>query len=66
MKEYADIVQRFLRSRAVRFIAMLFIMLSIASVVLSSFKEFQQYSWLFQSFIHLASLIFLIEYVLRI
>ena len=66
MKEYADIVQRFLRSRAVRFIAMLFIILSIASVVLSSFKEFQQYSWLFQSFIHLASLVFLIEYVLRI
>ena len=66
MEKRIDIVQRFLKSRAVRFIAMLFILLSITSVVFSSFKDFQQYGWLFQSFIHLASLVFLIEYMLRI
>ena len=66
MGRHIDIVQRFLKNRAVRIISMLFILSSITSVVLSSFKEFQQYSWLFQSFIHLASLVFLIEYVLRI
>ena len=66
MEKRIDIVQRFLKSRAVRFIAMLFILLSITSVVFSSFKEFQQYGWLFQSFIHFASLVFLIEYLLRI
>ena len=66
MEKRIDIVQKFLKSRAVRFTAMLFILLSITSVVLSSFKEFQQYGWLFQSFIHFASLVFLIEYLLRI
>ena len=66
MGRHIDIVQRFLKSRAVRIISMLFILSSITSVVLSSFKDFQQYSWLFQSFIHFASLVFLIEYVLRI
>ena len=66
MEKRIDIVQRFLKSRTVRFIAMLFILLSITSVVFSSFKDFQQYGWLFQSFIHLASLVFLIEYMLRI
>ena len=66
MGRHIDIVQRFLKNRAVRIISMLFILSSITSVVLSSFKEFQQYSWLFQSFIHFASLVFLIEYVLRI
>ena len=66
MGRHIDIVQRFLKNRAVRIISMLFILTSITSVVLSSFKEFQQYSWLFQSFIHFASLVFLIEYVLRI
>ena len=66
MEKRIGIVQKFLKSRAVRFTAMLFILLSITSVVLSSFKEFQQYGWLFQSFIHFASLVFLIEYLLRI
>ena len=66
MGRHIDIVQRFLKNRAVRIISMLFILSSITSVVLSSFKDFQQYSWLFQSFIHFASLVFLIEYVLRI
>ena len=66
MGRHIDIVQRFLKNRAVRIISMLFILSSITSVVLSSFKEFQQYSWLFQIFIHFASLVFLIEYVLRI
>ena len=66
MGRHIDIVQRFLKNRAVRIISMLFILTSITSVVLSSFKDFQQYSWLFQSFIHFASLVFLIEYVLRI
>ena len=49
-----------------RFASMLVILMSISCVILSSFKEFQPYGWLFQSFIHLASLLFLIEYVLRI
>ena len=66
MGRHIDIVQRFLKNRAVRIISMLFILSSITSVVLSSFKDFQQYGWLFQSFIHLASLVFLIEYMLRI
>ena len=66
MGNHISAVQKVLKSRVVRFISMLFIMLSVGSVVLSSFKEFQQFSWLFQSFIHFASLAFLIEYVLRI
>lgn len=66
MEKRIGIVQKFLKSRVVRFTVMLFILLSITSVVLSSFKEFQQYGWLFQSFIHFASLVFLIEYLLRI
>ena len=49
-----------------RFASMLVILMSISCVILSSFEEFQPYGWLFQSFIHLASLLFLIEYVLRI
>ena len=49
-----------------RTVALLFIVLSITSVILSSFKEYQDYSPLFQGFIHLASLVFLVEYILRI
>ena len=66
MGKYIGKVQRLLRNKVMRFASMLVILISISCVILSSFKEFQLYGWLFQSFIHLASLLFLIEYVLRI
>ena len=66
MGKYIGIIQRLLKSKVMRFASMLVILMSISCVILSSFKEFQPYGWLFQSFIHLASLLFLIEYVLRI
>ena len=66
MGKYIGKVQRLLRNKVMRFASMLVILMSISCVILSSFKEFQPYGWLFQSFIHLASLLFLIEYVLRI
>ena len=66
MGKYIGIIQWLLKSKVMRFASMLVILISISCVILSSFKEFQPYGWLFQSFIHLASLLFLIEYVLRI
>ena len=58
MGKYIGKVQRLLRNKVMRFASMLVILMSISCV--------QPYGWLFQSFIHLASLLFLIEYVLRI
>lgn len=46
--------------------ALLFILLSVTAVILSSFNEFRQYGALFQTVIHLSSAVFLIEYILRI
>ena len=66
MGKYIGKVQRLLRNKVMRFASMLVILMSISCVILSSFEEFQPYGWLFQSFIHLASLLFLIEYILRI
>ena len=64
MGKYIEKVQRLLKNKVMRFASMLVILMSISCVILSSFEEFQPYGWLFQSFIHLASLLFLIEYVL--
>ncbi len=66
MGKYIEKVQRLLKNKVMRFASMLVILMSISCVILSSFEEFQPYGWLFQSFIHFASLVFLIEYLLRI
>lgn len=59
-------VQKILASRAASLLAMLLIMMSIAAVILSSFKDFQNYRILLQGVIHFTSMIFMLEYILRI
>lgn len=66
MGKNIEIVQKILKSKVVTFMALLFILLSVTAVIMSSFNECRQYGALFQTIIHFSSAVFLIEYLLRI
>lgn len=66
MNRRTETILKVLRSRAARFMALFFILLSVTAVIMSSFVEFQAFRPLFQAIIHFSSAVFLVEYVLRI
>lgn len=65
IKSY-QIIRRSLMSSAFQYIVIFFILGAICSVILSSFSFAKPYAICFFAFTHLASIIFTIEYLLRI
>lgn len=66
MEKRIETVQKILKSKVASLMALLFILLSVTAVIMSSFSEFRQYGAVFQTIIHFSSAVFLLEYVLRI
>lgn len=65
MKLY-DAIQRGLMSKAFQYFVLVFILLAISSVILSSFRESPGHKAVLYTITHLASFVFLIEYILRL
>ncbi len=64
MKLY-EAIQRALMSKIFQYFVLVFILLAIGSVILSSYKESEARKAILYTITHLASFIFLIEYLLR-
>lgn len=61
-----SILQRFLYSRCCHYLAMFFILISIAAVIASSFKQMREYRMALFMVNYVSSFVFLIEFVARI
>lgn len=65
-RELYDTIQRALMHKAFQTFVLVFIILAIGSVILSSFHESDAHKTLLYTITHLASFVFLIEYILRL
>ena len=66
MQKFYAFIERVLEGRLVQFVASFFILISIASVIASSFKEMAEYRLFLFGITYVSSFVFLIEYVARI
>lgn len=61
-----EYILRCLRSKAFRYLVLFFIVIAIASIIFSSFKESMPYRTPLFSIIYFSAIVFTIEYILRI
>lgn len=64
--KFQKIVLNFLQSKFTHYIVLFFILIAIASIMASTYKEMYPYRTLLFSMTYVSSLVFLVEYLLRI
>ena len=64
--KFQKVVLHFLQSKFTHYIVLFFILVAIGSIMASTYREMDQYKLLLFSMTYVASIVFLVEYVLRI